>query len=423
MLLALLPPLTPPHRTDAWVVQPTHFTSPAIGYSGRRRDPAFGVDSLSLTQPGNGAPTATASASTPTPVALISPLTGDITTIPGVMVGQVTLQSDSPVPIRTGVTAVVPNATQLTGGRGNLANTGFRASGVALNGNGEMTGLHWVNTYGLLNGPIILTNTRAVGQAVEGVNQYFERYFPGEWASDLPVVGECWDGVFNTIHHPVVTPEHIIQAIDSARSVPVAQGRAGAGTGMRSFGMHAGIGSAATAVTLSDGSRYSLGVLLNANHSRRLQMTPDFQNQLEQRLGKPLLSYDTSPQAIGSLIPRQGSCVVIIATDAPLSSHQLNMLAQRAGLGLARTGSSLSTTSGDFVLAFSTANPVDLSPHHSVQAPTVELNPDELNPFYEAVIHTVIAAQANAMVAANQTSPRVPLTPPSDIHSNTRVRH
>lgn len=345
-----------------------------------------------------------------------------ITDVPGIQIGHRTVSRPAGPKIQTGVTAIVPDAALLASSNNpaqpaNLATTGFRAAAVTLNGNGELTGMGPIHTAGILNSPIILTNTYSVGVAHEGVFQWYARHYPGQWGGQLPVVGECWDGFFSTIEAPALTPEDTVAALEAAQSGPMAQGRTGAGSGMRSFEMHAGIGSASRKVTLN-GQEYTIGVLVNSNHSRLPQFSPLLRSALEGAWGKPLEAVreqDNRDKALRSATPtasnpttgglpstRQGSIMVIIATDLPLDSQELRQVAERAGLGIGNTGSTMSTTSGDFALAFSTANPLQLGDNASDLLPLARLiHPDALSPVFQATVEAVTEAQLNAIVAAH----------------------
>lgn len=293
------------------------------------------------------------------------------------------------------MTAIVPDAAYLTrehGGIpvGNLANTGFRAAGVIINGNGELTGLGPLMTAGILNSPVILTNTYSVGVAHQGVFDYFAKHHPREWSGQLPVVGECWDGFFSSIENPILRPQDTVAAIEHSQEGPVAQGRIGAGTGMRSFELHAGIGSASRKVNYN-GQEYTIGVLVNSNHSRLDNLTPLLRGPLEQYWGLPLetiRAQDNAEKAVRSPIPtsRQGSIITIIVTDLPLDSKALHSLAERAELGIGNTGSYMATTSGDFAIAFSTANPVPLGNNAPVVVPSTSVHPDELSSAFQATV-------------------------------------
>lgn len=336
-----------------------------------------------------------------------------ITDVPGVKVGHVTIRTDQPEHFRTGLTAIIPDMSTITAGRGNIATWGLPAAIAVLNGNGELTGTGPIETAGILNSPIILTNTRSVGIAIEGVYQFFNTHYANErWPGELPVVGECWDGIYSTITMPAIQPKDVIEALEKASSGPVSQGRVGAGTGMRSFEMHAGIGSASRRLVI-DGKAYTLGVLVNTNHSRLPDLNPQLAQLLEQRWGKPLsevkISDDKDAQWRSKVsamsetqTKRQGSIITIIATDLPLAPHQLRMLAERSALGIGETGSFIATSSGDFTLAFSTANSFRVgSGAPSVLGDTQSFNSDNMNPIFKATVHAVLEAQLNALLASH----------------------
>ncbi len=327
-----------------------------------------------------------------------------ITDVPGIKVGHVTYRQDAPDRIRTGVTAIVPDAVMLTHGQGNLATTGYRASAVAINGNGELTGTAFINEFGALNAPILLTNTRSVGVIVDGVDAYFDKTFPGQWSCQLPVVGECYDGFFNTIGRNIIPASAAETAITQAVSGFVPQGQIGAGTGMRSFGLHAGIGSASRIISLN-GKSYTLGVLVNMNHSHLSDLNPVIRQQLEARFGllEVLKTKDDGDAAHLHPVksPRQGSIQIVIATDLPLSTKELQQVASRAALGVGNTGSTIATTSGDFVIAFSTANPIVMNDTPESVFTTSELHPDVMTPIFKATVEAVMEAQTNALVASH----------------------
>jgi D-aminopeptidase len=333
-----------------------------------------------------------------------------ITDVAGVSVGHVSIKQDQPHTLRTGVTAIMPHA-------GNMANQALWAASSVLNGNGEMTGLATIDHTGLLNSPVVLTNTMAVGQAHQGVHQYYQQHYGDTWPGQLPVVTECWDGVFNTINDlKAVTPAHVINALEQAQTGPILQGRAGAGTGMRAFGCHAGVGTASRQVQIDD-KTYTVGILVNANHSHLSAMAPHVKNALEQTLKKPLatLAAEDNRDAVFNHVhaatsdtaatPRQGSIVVIIATDAPLLPAQLKQLANRAALGIGATGSTMDTTSGDFALAFSTAAKIpvgDAQTAQTVTLPSPIIHPDALSDLQRATVEAVTEAQMQAIIAAHQ---------------------
>ncbi len=356
-----------------------------------------------------------------------------ITDVPQVKVGHVTIQKDTPHHIRTGVTAIVPYS-------GNLATVGLWASGLWLNGNGELTGLGPLQSAGILNSPILLTNTFSVGTVHTGVFKYFLKHYPAKepggtlWSGQLPVVGECYDGYFNTIEDlDAITPEDAVTAIEQAQSGPVAQGSVGAGTGMRSFELHAGIGSASRILQLG-GRTYTLGVLVNMNHSHFRHLNPEIRARLEKTLGISLetlrkqdsqdsrfrqkaAGYQRSPQTQS----RQGSIMVVIATNIPLGPQELHAIAERAALGIGATGSAMNTTSGDGVIAFSTAEPIPLA-ESQAPAPLLRqqtLHPDQLSPVYRATVEAVTEAQINALLASHQTHRPAPNSAPEPKATST----
>lgn len=302
-----------------------------------------------------------------------------ITDVAGVMVGHVTLNFGDVV--RTGVTAVIP--------RDDIwSNRVFGAAHV-INGNGEATGFAWVNESGLIESPIMLTNTLSVGAVHDGVVRYMIKRYPQSHII-LPIVAECYDGGLNDISGLHVTSEHAIAAIESAAGGAVPQGCVGAGTGMRSYGFKAGVGTASRIVKVAD-QTYTLGVLVNANGGRRHQLRID---------GVPV------GEEITDLTPerhRDGSFIIVIATDAPLAHRQLLKLAQRATHGLARTGTPSTVSSGEFVVAFSTANIVPSSSEASLMSVKM-LHNNRMDVFYQGVIEATEEAVINAMTLAVTTA-------------------
>ena len=302
-----------------------------------------------------------------------------ITDVAGVMVGHVTLNFGDMV--RTGVTAVIP--------RDDIwSNRVFGAAHV-INGNGEATGFAWVNESGLIESPIMLTNTLSVGAVHDGVVRYMIKRYPQSHII-LPIVAECYDGGLNDISGLHVTSEHAIAAIESAAGGAVPQGCVGAGTGMRSYGFKAGVGTASRMVKVAD-QTYTLGVLVNANGGRRHQLRID---------GVPV------GEEITDLTPerhRDGSFIIVIATDAPLAHRQLLKLARRATHGLARTGTPSTVSSGEFVVAFSTANIVPSSSEASLMTVKM-LHNNRMDVFYQGVIEATEEAVINAMTMAVTTA-------------------
>ncbi|HEX6949987.1 MAG TPA: P1 family peptidase [Nitrospira sp.] len=315
-----------------------------------------------------------------------------ITDVAGVKVGHTTLISgDGPLkpgvgPVRTGVTVVIP--------RDDVWHKKVPAGSFVLNGTGEMTGLAWVSEAGFLEYPVALTNTLNVPRVANGVMTWMISQYPGIGITDdtlTPVVAECDDGRLNDIQGRHVSESDVVAALDSAMSGPVKEGTVGAGTGMVSYGFKGGIGSASRKLPHREGG-YTVGVLVNANHGRKPELIV---------AGAPVgRVYDPSPAA-KAMQPgeSEGSIIIVVATDAPLDARQLNRLAKRAALGLARTGSTARHGSGDFILAFSTANVI---PHYPDQPtyPLTHLADTHLNPVITATVEATEEAILNALTMA-----------------------
>jgi len=311
-----------------------------------------------------------------------------ITDVAGVLVGQVTHIDGSGKlvpgvgPARTGVTAVIP--------RNDVWHKKVFADAWALNGNGEMTGTAWVNEAGWMEVPVMLTNTLSVGRVDDGVVSWMIEHNAGIGITDdvpLPVVAECDDEFLNDIQGRHATAEDAVKALDSATGGPVAQGGVGGGTGMISFEFKGGIGTASRVLPAKDGG-YTVGVLVNTNTARRDQLTID---------GVPVGAN------IPDLLPKEspggnGSIIIVIATNAPLLHDQLERLAKRAALGLARTGASAMTGSGDLVIAFSTANVVPHYPEARTFTVT-DLDQYHINPVFYATEDATEEAVINALLA------------------------
>ncbi|HEY9840963.1 MAG: P1 family peptidase [Candidatus Sericytochromatia bacterium] len=263
-----------------------------------------------------------------------------ITDVPGVEVGHTTLIEGAD--IRTGVTVILPAGKTLSA---------VPAGYFALNGNGELTGTAWVAEGGFLEGPIGLTNTCSVGLVRDTLRKWEAENFTVEGLGPglLPVVGETYDGFLNDIEAQHLKPEHVFAALTAAASGPVAEGAVGGGTGMIAFEFKAGIGTSSRQLEVVKQS-YTVGVLVQANFGVREQLT---------MAGKPLGEWlaDLEPRRVKRDAGRDGSIIGILATDAPLLPQQLQRLAKRMALGLARTGGLAHNSSGDLFLAFSTACP------------------------------------------------------------------
>jgi D-aminopeptidase len=316
-----------------------------------------------------------------------------ITDVGGVTVGQTTLISgDGPLkpgfgPVRTGVTVIIP--------RDDVWRKKVPAGSFVLNGTGEMTGLAWVTESGFLEYPIALTNTLNVPRVANGVMDWMIAHYPEVGITDdtlTPVVAECDDGRLNDIQGRHVSEADVVSAINGASSGVVQEGTVGAGTGMVSYGFKGGIGTSSRRLPETEGG-YTIGVLVNANHGRRPELIVG---------GMPVgRLYEAVPPVAQASSPGQseGSIIVIIATDAPLDSRQLTRLAKRAALGLARTGSTARHGSGDFMLAFSTANSI---PHYPKE-PTfqqIHLADTHLNPLITATVEATEEAILNALTMA-----------------------
>lgn len=304
-----------------------------------------------------------------------------ITDVPGVTVGYATVIADEPC-VRTGVTAVLPRPAE------HLLNPVW-AGTFSMNGNGEMTGCHWIAEGGWLTGPIAITNTLSLGIVHHGVIRWLARRFPeavgvNHWP--LPVVAETFDGWLNDIAGLHLTESHVIEAIDTAAGGLIAEGCVGGGTGMIAYEFKAGTGTASRRVNTRAGS-WSLGVLVQANHGLRPWLTV---------CGQPVGAAMAEDRLWGS---ERGSIIVVIATDAPLLPSQLQRLARRGAIGIGRGGTPSSNSSGDIFIAFSTAN----DPGRFPEPPLMRfeaLSNEEMNGLFMAAVEAVDEAILNALLAA-----------------------
>jgi D-aminopeptidase len=261
-----------------------------------------------------------------------------ITDVAGVRVGHATLvEGDGPLvvgkgPVRTGVTMVVPHD-------GDIWTEPLYAGCHRLNGNGELTGLEWIREAGHLTGPIGITNTHSVGVVRDGIIRNAVRRLPfgtSYWA--LPVVGETWDGLLNDIDGFHVTADHVDQALAAATAGAVDEGNVGGGTGMVCHEFKGGIGTASRVVPTDRGG-HTVGVLVQANYGKRAWLRVDgVPVGAEIGVEEVPSPYGEARRAAGDPPPGSGSIIIVVATDAPLLPYQLERLAQRAGLGLARAG-------------------------------------------------------------------------------------
>lgn len=317
-----------------------------------------------------------------------------ITDVKGVEVGHTTLISGNGKletgkgPVRTGVTAILP--------RGKTYQPVF-AGWAPLNGNGELTGSIWVEESGILEGPILITNTHSVGVVRDAVIAWIYEnnlYDTNEGLAALPVVGETYDGYLNDINGFHIKKEHVFAALNNAKSGTVEEGSVGGGTGMIVHQFKGGIGTSSRKVSI-DGKQYMLGVIVQANHGKRETLTiagvpvgkeiPDLM---------PII-YPENP-----IIKKDSSIIVVVATDAPLLPHQLKRIAKRVSLGIARVGGVALDSSGEIFIAFSTANTKVDAEAGAVQVEMLEN--DKIDPLFIATVQATEEAIINAMTC-NQT--------------------
>jgi D-aminopeptidase len=317
-----------------------------------------------------------------------------ITDVTGVRVGHCTVVHGDPPggfgkgPARTGVTAIWPGDGILRGS--------VPAGKHLLNGTGEMTGLEEVHELGAIQTPIVLTNTMSVGLAYDATARYMIERYPEKLAGGqvlIPVAAECNDGHLNDAHGMHVKHEHVYAALDAMSDGPVAEGCVGSGTGMICFGFKGGIGTSSRKLSAEFGG-YTIGVLVMTNFGER-----PFLNIAGTPVGQRYPHPGTSGAPFDD--PDDGSCIVVIATDAPLTSWQLSRVAQRGGLGLARVGSFSGNGSGDIILAFSTAYALP----ESAPSYTVTLVSDAgIDPIFAAAVEATEEAIVNSLCMAETTT-------------------
>lgn len=313
-----------------------------------------------------------------------------ITDVAGVRVGHKTLRRGhgklvpGQGPVRTGVTVIIP--------REDVWKQKVPAASFVLSGTGEMTGLVWIEESGFLEYPVALTNTLAVGRVYNGIISYMLQKYPDIGIRDVttnPVVAECDDSYLNDIQGRHVSEQDTLDALVTARSGPVEEGAVGAGTGMVAFGFKGGVGTASRVLPDTAGG-YTVGVLVNANLGRREELTIK---------GVPV---GTLIEAPSNARRTEGSIIIIIATDAPLSARQLKRVARRTAEGLARTGTTAREGSGEIFLAFSTGNTIPHRPPARTYTLT-EVADIYLNPLFEATAETTEEAVLNALTMAETT--------------------
>ncbi len=330
-----------------------------------------------------------------------------ITDVAGVEVGEKTLISGVGAlkvgagPVRTGVTVIFP--------RGKNDPRPVYGGFFDLNGNGEMTGRAYLEDFGVVQGPIGITDTNAIGDVYAGIQRWTSRKFG---AATWPVVAETWSGYLNDIEGFHVSAETAAAALDDAKPGPVEEGNVGGGTGMVCFGFKGGIGTASRIVA-AGGRDYTVGVLVQCNTGDRKVLRiagvpvgaalskrwlPCFDPKLARSASglKPCTPEGTQ----GEAPPDQGSIIIVVATDAPLMPLQLNRLAKRAAMGLARLGSYSGNSSGDLILSFSTAPGEVNHEDQDKPAPIVPVANASIDPLFEAATQASEEAIVNALVAA-----------------------
>ncbi|HEV2306282.1 MAG TPA: P1 family peptidase [Candidatus Acidoferrales bacterium] len=311
-----------------------------------------------------------------------------ITDVAGVRVGQVTIiRGDN---VRTGVTAIFPHA-------GNMFQQKVAGAVYVFNAFGKLAGSTQVNELGQIETPIVLTNTLSVWDAAAAVTDWMLA-LPGneEVRSINPVVGETNDGWLNDIRGRHVKAADVVKALESARGGPVEEGTVGAGTGTVAFGWKGGIGTSSRVLPASAGG-YTVGVLVQTNFGGNLTIA-----------GVPVYRQLQPPREMSAggetRNSADGSCMMVVATEAPLDARQLHRLAKRAVFGLARSGSSGSNGSGDFVIAFSTTTKIAAGAQESVEVK--ELSEESLSPLFEAAGEATEEAIDNSLLRATTVKGR-----------------
>ncbi|HUF82664.1 MAG TPA: P1 family peptidase [Burkholderiales bacterium] len=307
-----------------------------------------------------------------------------ITDVEGVEVGFSTIVRGSGAlkvgegPVRTGVTAVLP--------RGKGGREPVMAGWVSMNGNGEMTGTTWIKEGGFMEGPVFITNTHSIGAVHEAAIVWMVKSGKPDQAWSLPVVAETWDGRLNDINGFHVRREHVFEALETAAGGAVREGNVGGGTGMICYQFKCGTGTASRITTQG----HTVGVLVQANMGLRAELRVAGM-PAGQDIPLPPTGRDEDDQELGSII-------IVVATDAPLMPHQLERIARRATLGLARTGATSGNGSGDIFLAFSTANRrASVNPD---VAHMEMLSNNRISALFSATVQATEEAIINALVAA-----------------------
>ncbi len=313
-----------------------------------------------------------------------------ITDVPGIEVGYKTIiegngkLESGKGPIRTGVTVILP--------KGKTANS-YPVAWYNLNGDGEMTGIANVEDYGLGYGAIGITNTNSVGTVRDAIGEWnYKKFSQGDFIDfsfGLPIVAETWDGMLNDINGFHVKKEHVWEALEKAKSGYVTEGNVGGGTGMALYHFKGGSGTASRTFTI-DGKQYTLGVFIQANFGGRPDLTIS-----GVPVGKEIKEYRP---ILNDGKRKDGSAIVIVATDAPLLPSQLKLVAKRVVHGLARTGTFTNDSSGEIFLALSTAEP-SIDENGTIQTWNV-LPKEKLNSVFKATVQATEEAVINTLVAA-----------------------
>ena len=324
-----------------------------------------------------------------------------ITDVAGVEVGHTTLIEGSGKlekgkgPIRTGVTAIFPAGKRYMP---------VFANWHMLNGNGDMTGTHWITESGFLETPILITNTSSVGTVRDAALKWMDehKYYDttqGLFWYSYPVVAETWDGVLNDINGFHVKPEHVWQAMEKASTGIVEEGAVGGGTGMICHGFKGGIGTSSRVIDKKSGG-YTVGVLVQANYGARSQLTiagVPVGKELADTLNVKIYDQPSAETRLNNEWMEQGSIIVVVATDAPLLPHQLKRIAQRVPLGIGKVGGIGGNGSGDIFIAFSTANKNSFSREKETTAEM--FSNDQMGALFTATIQATEEAIINALVA------------------------
>jgi D-aminopeptidase len=322
-----------------------------------------------------------------------------ITDVAGIEVGQKTLMEGQN--IRTGVTVIFP--------RGHSDPRPVYGGFFNLNGNGEMTGRAYLDDFGIVQGPIGISDTNAVGQVYTGIQQWTAKHFG---SATWPVVAETWSGRLNDSEGFHVTPATAEAALNGAKAGPVEEGNVGGGTGMVCFGFTGGIGTASRVVSIG-GKRYTVGVLTQCNTGYRkvlriagapvgealaTRWLPCFDPKLAPKADD--LPQCTADGSKGAAPSDQGSIIIVVGTDAPLMPKQLDRVAKRAALGLARLGSYSGNSSGDLIVSFSTATAEVNDEDQAKPSPLAPIASAGIDPIFEATVQATEEAIVNALVAA-----------------------